>query len=43
MNYINLQKLYVRALFKSNQVNTNINIITQFKNKFNIPLKLTNK
>ena len=41
MNYIKLQKFYVRSLFISNQIQNNNNIKSIFKSKFNIILNLT--
>ena len=35
MNYKKFKKFYIRALFKSNQCQNNINVEIIFKNKFN--------
>ena len=43
MEYIKLQKYYVRCLFKTNEANDINNVKSIFKNKFNISLKLTNQ
>ncbi len=43
MNIIKIQKYYVRSLFKSNDNIDLNNIKNNFKNKFNINLRLSKK
>ena len=42
MNYEKIQKFYVRSLFKANECIDINTIHSNFKNSFNVPLKLTN-